>query len=168
MVGLLLINGIAIYLIQQQHLDMSNQSVAATLRVALATPEISQQQLTALRNSLELSAITVVSQSAKGKVMQSKSDESRWLDALYPIYKAKWFFRCQAKRLNTTSGKPFYCPRCYSQLALALFTILVAIISMYWLQRRHVEQINDAIVQEIHEAEQSHDLTDTRDQLGAP
>ena len=39
MVGLLLINGIAIYLIQQQHLDKSNQSVAATLRVALATPD---------------------------------------------------------------------------------------------------------------------------------
>ena len=84
MVGLLLINGIAIYLIQQQHLDTSNQSVAATLRVALATPEISQQQLTALRNSLELSAITVISQGAKEKVMRSQSDESRWLEALYP------------------------------------------------------------------------------------
>ncbi len=157
MVGLLLINGIAIYLIQQQHLDKSNQSVAATLRVALATPEISQQQLTALRNSLELSAITVVSQSAKGKVMQSKSDESRWLDALYPDLQGEVVLSLPGQKAQYHLRQTILLPSLLLQLALALFTILVAIISMYWLQRRHVEQINDAIVQEIHEAEQGHD-----------
>ena len=157
MVGLLLINGIAIYLIQQQHLDKSNQSVAATLRVALATPEISQQQLTALRNSLELSAITVISQGTKEKVMQSQSDESRWLEALFPDLQGEVVLSLPGQKAKYHLRQAILLPSLLLQLALALCTILVAIIGMYWLQRRHVEQINDAIVQEIHETEHDHD-----------
>lgn len=40
MVGVLLLNGIAIYLLQKQRIQQHNQSVAAVLATELATPDL--------------------------------------------------------------------------------------------------------------------------------
>lgn len=89
--------------------------------------------------------------------MQSQSDESRWLEALFPDLQGEVVLSLPGQKAKYHLRQAILLPSLLLQLALALCTILVAIIGMYWLQRRHVEQINDAIVQEIHETEHGND-----------
>ena len=53
MVGVLLLNGIAIYLLQKQQIQQHNQSVAAVLATELATPDLTPGRLVALRDALQ-------------------------------------------------------------------------------------------------------------------
>ncbi|MFB0953914.1 MAG: EAL domain-containing protein [Aeromonadaceae bacterium] len=155
MVGVLLLNGIAIYLLQKQQIQQHNQSVAAVLATELATPDLTPGRLVALRDALQLSAIAVTSQASEAPQLQSRSDASDWLKYLYPELQGEILLSQPGQKALYTLSQEGLLTSALLQGGVLTVTLLLALFGILAIQRRHYEQVTASLIHEIVETEGS-------------
>ena len=155
MVGVLLLNGIAIYLLQKQQIQQHNQSVAAVLATELATPDLTPGRLVALRDALQLSAIAVTSQASEAPQLQSRSDASDWLKYLYPELQGEILLSQPGQKALYTLSQEGLLTSALLQGGVLTITLLLALFGILAIQRRHYEQVTASLIHEIVETEVS-------------
>ena len=155
MVGVLLLNGIAIYLLQKQQIQQHNQSVAAVLATELATPDLTPGRLVALRDALQLSAIAVTSQASEAPQLQSRSDASDWLKYLYPELQGEILLSQPGQKALYTLSQEGLLTSALLQGGVLTITLLLALFGILAIQRRHYEQVTASLIHEIVETEGS-------------
>ena len=155
MVGVLLLNGIAIYLLQKQQIQQHNQSVAAVLATELATPDLTPGRLVALRDALQLSAIAVTSQASEAPQLQSRSDASDWLKYLYPELQGEILLSQPGQKALYTLSQEGLLTSALLQGGVLTVTLLLALFGILAIQRRHYEQVTASLIHEIVETEVS-------------
>ena len=155
MVGVLLLNGIAIYLLQKQQIQQHNQSVAAVLATELATPDLPPGRLVALRDALQLSAIAVTSQASEAPQLQSRSDAGDWLKYLYPELQGEILLSQPGQKALYTLSQEGLLTSALLQGGVLTITLLLALFGILAIQRRHYEQVTASLIHEIVETEGS-------------
>jgi RNase E specificity factor CsrD len=155
MVGLLLLNGVAIYLLQTQQLQESNQHIAALLQTELASPEITEQQLVAVQKRLRLDSLAIYEQSSQRNLLQTSVFTEGLLDRLYPGLKGEVALPLPGQKAIYHLQHAQLLPALALQSTLALLTIILAVISMLILQNKLFHKINTGLLEDIQEPNQT-------------
>lgn len=135
MASLLLLNGAAIYLLQSQRLQQSNQHIRPVTG-QLANASLTPQLLTDIQNKLNLAAVTIYEQSSQRTLMQTSKATTGFLELLYPALTGS---RPATTRAEGDLPSPARSARSdigHTQSVLALLTIILAIGGMLYYRRR--------------------------------
>ena len=149
MVGVLLLNGIAIYLLQKQQIQLQNQSVAAVLAPELASPDLTPERLVTLRDALQLTAIAVTSQESNAPRMQSQTNAADWLKHIYPELQGEVLLSQPGQKAQFTLSQEGLLTSALLLGGVLTVTLLLALFGIYAVQRRHYARITASLIHEI-------------------
>ena len=149
MAGLLLLNGAAIYLLQSQQLQQSNQHIATLLQAELANPGISPQLLSDIQKKLSLASITIYEQSSQRNLMQTSDVTTGLLDRLYPALTGEVALPLPGQKAIYHLPHAQLVSALVVQSILALLTVMLAIFGMLALQKKMLLTIQHGLLGDI-------------------
>lgn len=157
MASLLLLNGAAIYLLQSQQLQQSNQHMATLLQAELANSNLTPQLLSDIQNKLDLSAITIYEQSSQRTLIQTSEATTGLLELIYPALIGEVALPLPGQKAIYHLQHAQLVPVLAIQSVLALLTVILAIGGMLALQKKMVQALQHELLDEI---QQSHSFPD--------
>lgn len=157
MASLLLLNGAAIYLLQSQQLQQSNQHMATLLQAELANSNLTPQLLSDIQNKLDLSAIAIYEQSSQRTLIQTSEATTGLLELIYPALIGEVALPLPGQKAIYHLQHAQLVPVLAIQSVLALLTVILAIGGMLALQKKMVQALQHELLDEI---QQSHSFPD--------